>query len=199
MADIVRTSLASDGATVVGGGSIDPNATDYSTTVNPIKAANVDAVYFGGYYDAAARLLKQMRDAGVQAKFVSDDGTKDPKFVSEATAADANGAYVTCACRDVSGSAAGKAFDTAYQSAFNTAAGTYSAEGYDAANVILTAIGAGNTSSLAINNYLASHTFNGITKTIKFDPNGDISGAVIYVYEVQNGTINFLGSVASLT
>ncbi|MHB1785125.1 MAG: hypothetical protein ACYCS7_03115 [Acidimicrobiales bacterium] len=52
---------------------------------------------------------------------------------------------------------------------------------------------------MAINNYLASHTFNGITKTIKFDPNGDISGAVIYVYEVQNGTINFLGSVASLT
>ncbi|MHB1785126.1 MAG: ABC transporter substrate-binding protein [Acidimicrobiales bacterium] len=99
MADIVRTSLASDGATVVGGGSIDPNATDYSTTVNPIKAANVDAVYFGGYYDAAARLLKQMRDAGVQAKFVSDDGTKDPKFVSEATAADANGAYVTYRAR----------------------------------------------------------------------------------------------------
>ncbi len=198
IADIVRSKLSASGVALAAGGSIDPNATDYSTTVNPINAAKVDVVYFGGYYAAAGRLVKQMRDAGVKATFVSDDGTKDPKFVSGAGAADAEGSYVTCPCGDVTGTAQGQSFARAYQASFHMAPGTYSAEGYDAANVVLTAIGTGNTSAKAIDNYLANHTFDGITATIKFGSNGDIQAGRVYVYQVQHANIVYLGEVSQL-
>ncbi|HWG73663.1 MAG TPA: branched-chain amino acid ABC transporter substrate-binding protein [Acidimicrobiales bacterium] len=199
IADIVRSTLPTDGVTVVSAGrSIDPNATDYSATVDAVKAANVDVIYYGGYYAAAGRLLKQMRDAGVKATFVSDDGVNDPKFVAAAGQADADGSYVTCPCGDVTGTTAGQAFTSAYQAAFHVAPGTYSAEGYDAANIILTAISGGSTTASAINSYLASHTFPGITKTVKFDASGDISGGGIYAYQVKAGSIVSLGLVSQL-
>lgn len=199
IADIVRSTLKSNGVTVVSaGGSTDPNAVDYSATVDAIKAANVDTVYYGGYYAAAGRLVKQLRDAGVKATFVSDDGVNDPKFIAAAGVADADGSYVTCPCGSTNGTAAGQAFTSAYQSAFHVAPGTYSAEGYDAANVILTAIGAGKTSASAINSYLADHTFKGITKTIKFDSQGEVTGGGIYVYQVKGSSIVSLGLVSKL-
>ena len=50
---------------MVGTDSIDPKATDYSATVTKVKDSGADAVFFGGYYEAAGRLAKQLADAGV--------------------------------------------------------------------------------------------------------------------------------------
>ena len=44
--------------TVVGTDTIDPKATDYSATVNKVKAADADAVFFGGYYAQAGPLVE---------------------------------------------------------------------------------------------------------------------------------------------
>ncbi len=38
------------------------DVTDYSSTVNKVKAANPDVIFFGGYYSASGPLLKQLRD-----------------------------------------------------------------------------------------------------------------------------------------
>ena len=82
IADIVASSLPTSGATVPVRDHIDPKATDYSATVNGVNAGNVNAVFYGGYYQNAGPLLKQLRDAGNKATFVSDDGTKDDGFVA---------------------------------------------------------------------------------------------------------------------
>lgn len=196
LADTVASSLTKAGVTVADRESTDPKATDYSATVNKVKAANVDAVYYGGYYSAAALLAKQLHDAGVKASFISDDGTLDQKFVEGAGAAAAEGAYATCACGDVSNT--DPTFVSQYQKAFNTAPGTYSAEGYDAANVILQAIGAGKTTGPAINDYLSTINYTGITKTIKFDSKGEVVGNAIYAYQVKNGKFTNLGLISKL-
>lgn len=198
IADIVRQTIPTLGATVVTSQSIDPNAPDYSSAVNAIQASKADAIYYGGYYDAAGRLLKQLRDAGVTAPFISDDGSLDPKLITTAGTTAAQGAYATCACGDVSTTAAGQAFIADYQKTFSAAPGTYSAEGYDAANVLLSAIKAGNTTGPTINAYLANHTFQGITKSIKFDSTGDITGGGIYVYQVTGGSFKSLGLISTL-
>ena len=41
---------------------IDPKATDYSSTVNKVKAAKPDAIFFGGYYNGGDKLLKQVNE-----------------------------------------------------------------------------------------------------------------------------------------
>ena len=83
----VRESVAAEGTTV-------PN---YSSVVNTIKGANVDAVVYGGYYAQAGPFAKQLKDGGVTAAFVSGDGSLDPAFVEGAGAA-AEGAYLSCTC-----------------------------------------------------------------------------------------------------
>ncbi len=57
---------------------------DYNALVTKIRAANVDAVFFGGLYAEAGTLVRQMREQGLTIPFVSDDGIVDPAFVTAA-------------------------------------------------------------------------------------------------------------------
>jgi branched-chain amino acid transport system substrate-binding protein len=53
---------------------------DFSAVVSKMKAAGVDAVFFGGLHNEAGLILRQMRDQGLQAQFLSDDGTVSQEF-----------------------------------------------------------------------------------------------------------------------
>src|SRR5215203_1715282 len=50
--DSVRKQLATNGVKVAVNDSINPDESNYSSTVNKVKPANVDALFFGGYYSA---------------------------------------------------------------------------------------------------------------------------------------------------
>jgi branched-chain amino acid transport system substrate-binding protein len=190
LADIVRSSLKDNNATVAVSDSVDPKAQDYSSTVNKVKAANPDAIFYGGYYAEAGRLTKQLRDAGVTATFISGDGTLDPGYVSAAGDAAAEGAIITCPCAPSPDD-----YKKAYHDAWNEDPGTYSPEAYDAANMFLEAIKAGNTDRASINDWISSNSYEGITKTMKFDDKGEVAAGEIYVYKVQSSKITPAGTV----
>ena len=121
---------------------------------------------------------------------MSGDGSEDSRFISDAGGATvANGAYLTCACADETANPAAQSFVTAYKAMFGVDPAIYSAEAYDATNFVLAAIKSGATTSAAINTYLANNSYTGITKTVKFQSNGNVSGGTIYVYQVQSGVI----------
>lgn len=178
LADIVAAAL---GSSVVAHESIDPKAQDLSSTVAKVKAAGATVVYYGGYYDAAGRLAKQLKDGGVSATFISDDGTLDPGFVSAAGAA-AAGSIVTAPTAPVTDIKGGPAYAAAYKKAFGQDSGTYSAEAYDCANFFLAAIKASKTTRADIQKYVSTAAFVGLTKTLKFGSNGELSGGAIYAY-----------------
>jgi len=198
LADAVRKQLAADGAKVAVNDSINPDASSFSSTVNKVKPANVDAVYFGGYYSAAGKLVKQLRDGGVQGTFMSGDGTLDAQFITGGGAA-ANGALLTCTCSSAVGSTdpAVQKFATDYKAKFNVDAATYSAEGFDATNIFLQALDAGKTSTSDINDFVSAIDFKGVSKQIKFQPNGELSGDLLFVTEVKDGKLAFLGDTAT--
>jgi branched-chain amino acid transport system substrate-binding protein len=198
LADAVRKQLATDGAKVAVNDSINPDASSFSSTVNKVKPANVDAVYFGGYYSAAGKLVKQLRDGGVQGTFMSGDGTLDAQFITGGGAA-ADGALLTCTCSSAVGSTdpAVQKFATDYKAKFNTDPATYSAEGFDATNAFLQAIDAGKTSTSDINDFVSSIDFKGVSKQIKFNPNGELSNDLLFVTEVKDGKLAFLGDTAT--
>ncbi len=195
LADYVRSQVKTDGASDALDDHVDPNGQDYSSTINKIVAAKPAAVFYGGYYDAAGRLVKQLKDAGYTGAFLSGDGSEDPHFITDAGGATAaNGAYLSCACEDTSTAANAQAFNAAYQAAYGTGPQIYSAEAYDATNFVLAGIKAGHTTPGAINTYLGTSSFVGITKTLKFQADGNISGGTIYVYQVKNGKITQIGT-----
>src|SRR5262249_21375460 len=136
LADNVISALKSAGVNPATD-SIDPAGSDFGTTVNNVKAADPDGVFFGGYYSAAGKLLKQLREGGVKtAKFLSGDGSLDEGLVTGAGTANAEGALVGCPCKIPDPSVTDpklQKFVTDYQAKFGAAPAIYALEGYDAA------------------------------------------------------------------
>jgi branched-chain amino acid transport system substrate-binding protein len=198
LADAVRKQLATAGVKVAVNDSINPDASSFSSTVNKVKPANPDVVFFGGYYSAAGKLVKQLKDGGVQGTFMSGDGTLDAQFINGGGAA-ANGALLSCTCSSATGSTdpAVQKFATDYKAKFNVDPATYSAEGFDATNAILQAIDAGKTSSSDINDFVSSIDFKGVSKQIKFDPKGELANDLLFITEVKDGKLAFLGDTTT--
>jgi branched-chain amino acid transport system substrate-binding protein len=184
LADIVRDTIKENGGKVATSESIDPDADDYSATVNKIASDKPDAVFFGGYYEEAGLLVKQLRDAGVDAQFVTGDGSLDPGFIENAGDAASEGTVITCPCAPSPAD-----FTSAYKDAFDVDPGTYSPEAYDSANIILQAIKAGNYDRESINSYVSDIDYKGITKQFKFDERGEVEAITIYAYPIAGGKI----------
>jgi len=199
LADAVRKQLATDGVKVAVNDSINPDASSYSSTVNKVKPANADAIFFGGYYSAAGKLIKQLRDGGVQGTFMSGDGSLDAQVISAAGGTAANGALLSCTCSSAVGSTdpTVQKFATDYKAKFNVDPATYSAEGFDATNVFLQAIDAGKTSLSDINDFVTKIDFKGVSKQIKFTDTGELSGNLLFITEVKDGKLSFLGDTAT--
>ena len=169
------------------------DASDYSSTVQKVKAANPDVITFGGYYAQGGRLLKQLRDGGVKAIFATGDGSLDPQLVSGAGAQAAEGAVIGCPC-NIPDAGAQNEFATKYKAKFNVDPAIYATEGYDAATAIINAVKAGNTTGEKINDFLKTEDFKGASKQIKFKENGEPQTNAIYVYQVVGGVIKNLGA-----
>lgn len=174
---------------------IDAQASDYSSTVNKVRTFGPGAMFHAGYYSAAAKLLKQLRDSGITVPWMSGDGSLDNALATQAGQQQAEGAYVSCPClfATASDEPEVQTFTNNYKQKFNQDPAVYSTEGYDAATVFIKALEAGKTTPKDINDYLTTLTFKGISKEIKFAETGDISANLIYIYQIKSGKLTLLG------
>jgi branched-chain amino acid transport system substrate-binding protein len=177
------------GTAVVARDKVQEKQTNFDATISKIKAANVEAVFYGGYTNEAGPFLKQLRGAGVKAKFIGGDGIYDAGFPTTAGVAESEGAIITCPCLPFE--KAKGTFVADWKAEYNSDPGVYSAEGYDAANVFLDAFKAGKTTRKDILDYVSAYDKDGATKHIKFDANGDLdkSVTVVWAYTVKAGKI----------
>ena len=200
--DGVLKNLNAAGINVAVTDAVQPGGTDYSAAVNKVKAANVDVVFYGGYYSDAGRLKKQLSDAGVKGTFVSGDGSLDPGFIVSSGAAGGEGALITCPCKLATTDAGGDLgkFANDYKGQWNKDPGTYSSEGFDSANILIKGIEAGNTTRAKVLDYVNGlGSYAGISKTIQFETNGNVKSGDVFVYEVKGGKLSLLGSAVDLT
>lgn len=152
---------------------------DFSTAVAQIKGVDPDAVFFSGYYSEAAPFVDQLRGEGVQATFVSADGVKDPEFISQAGES-AKGAVISCPCGP-----AGAAFTDAYTAAMGTLPGTFSAEGYDIATIMLHGIDSGAFTRPALLDYVRNYNGQGLARRYQWAPDGELTDPQIWIYNVE--------------
>lgn len=189
IADIVRQKVKDGGKTVVVSEAIDPKGTDFSSTVNKIKSAGADSVFFGGYYQAGGVLAKQLVDAGVKATFVGPDGVNDKGFVSAAGAA-AEGAVLLAPGTPPEKIQGGDQFRSDYKALNGQDVGLYSVEAYDATNAELDCISKGNTTREKLNTCLGSIDYKGLSVELKFDDKGELASTVtIWASKVKGGAI----------
>ncbi|MFB9834989.1 branched-chain amino acid ABC transporter substrate-binding protein [Actinoallomurus acaciae] len=182
--------------------AIDPQGSDYSSTVNKAKAFNPDAIFYGGYYAQAGKLVKQLREGGVKGRFLSGDGSLDKGLAQGAGGTTADGTIIGCPCLiDPTGSAgaASKKFAQEYKAKFNADPAIYSAEAYDAATAFIAAVKAGNTTPEKINTFLSTIDQPGVSKQIKFSSAGEPTATDVYVYEVKGSELPLLGNSKTAT
>lgn len=195
LGDDVRNAAKKLGATIVDSESIDANGTDYSSTINKIRASNPDVVYCGCLDPEAARLVKQLRAAGDNTPYSGGAGLDTANFIKEAGGNAADGTIVGSGGADLQQSSSGKAFAARWQSTYNGPPGLYAAEYYNAATAILNGIGAGKTSRQALNSYIGSEQFTGPTGPVAFAPNGNVKNAKVNFYVVKNGSFKHVASI----
>jgi branched-chain amino acid transport system substrate-binding protein len=179
LADVVKSTL---GSLVVSTDKTqgDGKQTDFSATVTKVKSSGATVLFYGGYYQNAGLIAKQLAGAGLKVTLVAGDGVNDPGFAENGGNAAVEGNIVTCPCSPPS--AAKGTFVTDYKAAFNQDAGTYSDVAFDAANIFLKGIEAGNTDKAKLLTYINGVQYEGIANTYKFTETGELDTSYLKVW-----------------
>ncbi|UCJ18450.1 branched-chain amino acid ABC transporter substrate-binding protein [Pseudomonas sp. MM211] len=84
LADATRAQLNKRGVKEVMYEGLTRGEKDFNALVTKIRASGAEVVYFGGLHAEAGPLVRQMREQGVTAKFVSGDGIVTDELVGTA-------------------------------------------------------------------------------------------------------------------
>jgi branched-chain amino acid transport system substrate-binding protein len=199
LADSVLSEL---GDAAEGPFTISPEETDYSATVSQVKSVDPDVVYYGGYNPQAGQLLNQLREAGVEAAYVSDDGAKDPSF-GEVPGDLAEGSVVTCPCADPAKVEGAEDFVQGMQEEYGeNAPGTFAADMYDVTTFVVDALSELNgdepieeVRQHVIDFFDNAESLEGVAKTYTWEDNGEFVADPledIWIYEWSNADKNFV-------
>jgi len=195
----LEPQLQADGAQVIHDG-INPTK-DYTSEATKIVGQNPDVLYYSGYYAELALLAKALKAKGFKGKIISGDGSNDDQYIAQAGKDVAEGTFLTCACGDANSDPHAKSFVTQYSAVNNGAKpGTYSGEAYDATNALIEVLkGLGsNVDRAVVLEAFKKVNFPGLTKQVSFQPNGEVQGDAVYVYQVVNGQRKVLGLTKEL-
>ncbi len=185
LADNVKKTL---GSLVVDTDKVTRNVTkDFAGSITKIQSSGATVVFFGGYYQEAGLLLKQMRAKGVTATLVAGDGVADKGLVDTAGKEASEGVIVTCPCAPAT--AAKGSFLTDYKTKWGQDAGTYSDVAFDVANIFLQGIEKGNTTNEKMLSYVNGVQYQGIANTYKFTDKGELDPSlfIVWTFKFKNG------------
>jgi branched-chain amino acid transport system substrate-binding protein len=174
---------------------------DYSQLASKVASSGAQAMYYSGYYADAGVFAKALKAVNYSGKMLAGDGSKDPNFITTAGPDAAEGWQMTCPCLDAGSDPKFASFASAYKALANADPGTYSIEGYDSANTIISVLKSLNTANptrQAVADGVGKVDYQGLSKEIKFTPGGDVSGTSIYVYQVKGGQITLIGDISKL-
>lgn len=185
LADEFKKALGSRAEIVFYGGIIQGDK-DFKGVLTSVREKKPELVYIGGIYPEAGLLVRQARELGIKAPFMSGDGTIDPKFIEIAGSESAEGTYLTFS-PDPNNIPTAKGFMEQYKTKYGDL-GPYSIYAFDAANIMLAAIKEANTTDgRAVIEKLHAMEFSGALGSIKFDAKGDVTNAPYVIWITRGG------------
>ena len=170
--------------------SVEAKTADFAALAQKIKDSNADVVFFGGDEGVGLPLLKALRKAGSNAKFVAADAMCDRSTIKNAEGSADRNYYCTIAGVPPSWLSAGIGFTQLYKTKFG-APGPYSTLAYDGIHVFAQAMQEAN--SVKPETYLptlAKGSFDGkIQGSVEFDSKGDIKDGTVVIYQSIGGQL----------
>lgn len=195
IAEFFKKEAEAQGLKVLGFEGTEEKA-NFDAILSPLLAANPDVVYFGGMYDQANVMFKQAREKGYVGMFLSDDGydSSDSVKIGGPALLEGSGTFYST----VSGPAVmypdAAKFIEDFKAKFNHDPQPFAAQSFDSMAICLLAI---ENAAKANNNEVPTRAavtdavraikdYKGITGTINFNKNGDLTVAKYYVIQVAS-------------
>jgi branched-chain amino acid transport system substrate-binding protein len=195
LSDETRKAANALGVTEVMLEGVNAGDKDFSALVTKMKDAGVGFVHFGGLHTEAGLLVKQMRDQGVDATFMSGDGIVSTEFASIAGPA-AEGVINTFT-PDLQSNPVNKELVEKFKAAgFNPEA--YTLYSYAALKVVADAankVGKSDDAQAVAAELKKSGPWETVLGPISFNEKGDNNGPayVMYTWKKQaDGTLNYI-------
>ena len=191
VADEFEKAVKAANGKILGREFTNDKATDFTAILTTLKGKKPDVVFFGGMDAVAGPMMRQMKQLGIEAKFMGGDGICTGELPKLAAGAMADGQVVCAEAGGVEG--AGKKsmddFYAAFKKKFNADVQLYAPYVYDAVNVMVAAmVKAGSADPAKYLPVLAkTEGYKGVTGTISFDNKGDVKNGALTLYTYKGG------------
>jgi branched-chain amino acid transport system substrate-binding protein len=158
---------------------------DFSEIVAAVREAKPDVVHIGGTEIEDSKLVKALRDGGVDALVIASEGGPDNPIVRLAGAA-GEGMVHTYAGADPHATQAAAALVKRCRDAFGETP-SYVVECYDAVSVIVGALQKGAKTRAEVRDAIAQTDIQGVAGRIRFDAHGDRIEAPVSLWTIRSG------------
>jgi len=191
VADEFEKGVKAAGGKTVGREFTSDKATDFTAILTSLKAKKPDVIFFGGMDAVAGPMMRQMKQLGINAKFVGGDGicTSELPKLAAGTMADGQVVCAEAGGTEGEGKKAMADFGKRFKAKYNADVQVYAPYVYDALNVMVAAMVKAGSADPA--KYLpvlaATDGFKGVTGTIGFDSKGDIKNGALTLYTYKAG------------
>ncbi len=190
VADEFEKGVKGKGGNVVGREFTNDKATDFTAILTSLKAKNPDIVFFGGMDAVAGPMMRQMKQLGINAKFMGGDGICTGELPKLAAGTMGDGQVVCAEAGGVEGEAKKSMdeFKVKFKAKFNTDVQLYAPYVYDATMAMVAAMQkAGSAEPAKYLPELQKISYKGVTGTIAFDNKGDIRNGALTLYTYKGG------------
>lgn len=174
----IKRNYISNGGNLIASFGQDQNKIDYRVILLKIKKINPDIIFLATYYKEAAVILRQAKELGIDIQFLTYSAIESPEFLKIAGEA-ANGViYSQPGYNDLSLNSEVVKFKKMYRNKYNEDPDIWSAQFYDAMNIITKSISIlGDTAinSEKLRKFILNTNYgNGVTGPINFDDKGEL-------------------------
>ena len=199
LADEFEKAVRAAGGRIAGRASTTGRVADLTAALSTLKARKPDAVFFGGADAVGGPLIRQMKQAGIEARVLGGPGLCTIELPKLAAPAMADGQVVCAEAGGVPG-AGRKAMDdflSAYRARHGAMPQGHAASAYDAAYLLVAAmVGAGSADPPRYLPFLArTEGYRGVTGTISFDTQGNLREAPLTLHTYTGGRRETIGVV----
>jgi len=191
VADEFEKGVKGAGGKIVGREFTNDKATDFTAILTSLKAKKPDVVFFGGMDAVAGPMLRQMKQLGIDAKFMGGDGICSGELPKLSAGSMGDGQVVCAEAGGVEGEAKKslEEFNAKYKAKFNADVQIYAPYVYDAVNVMVAAMQKANSTEPAkfLPVLAATSGYKGVTGVISFDEKGDIKNGALTLFTYKGG------------
>ena len=179
------------GGEVVATEFYNPGTRDFRSIITKTARNQPDALYLVQFYEDGASLLQQLRQLGMRKPLYATSSLVEEQLITLAGLA-AEGVKLPSSFSVAAASSTAKTYIAEYRARFHTDPNLFSAQAYDATNIVLDAIvkgGGAEATRQSVRDGLAkTKDFPGVTGVTTFDPQTREPSKQQERLEIKNGT-----------